>query len=366
VSGFVRGSDFFRDLPAQFSNHCDMMYLNADLRPGAHLRTVLAHEYTHAAIFSEHVFGASLTDAGGQDEEGWLNEGIAHVVEREHAFGWTNLDYRVSAFLSAPHRYGVVIPDYYRAGLWRSHGHRGATFLFLDACSRQTDRAFLGRLVRSPLCGTANLEAASGRSFAELFQIWTTSLAAASQKPGTPLFGTFGQRWLCGPRLEAVPLTGPGKRLSLAGTSATFLLLHSAAGNGTCVTIEAPPGSRLQATLLRLPPHTARMELTCAALDRDRRRLVLKVHDADVQLTGAAWECLVPTANLASDTNAHSAAEAAACARAWFGTSTLPAGEVRTSPPLETLPHGPFLVKVAGVDAHGTAVAAWTLIDAPR
>src|SRR5262249_48848818 len=57
LGGFVRGSDFLRDLPAPFGNRCDMMYLNTNLQPGPHLRTVLAHEYAHAVIFSEHVFG---------------------------------------------------------------------------------------------------------------------------------------------------------------------------------------------------------------------------------------------------------------------------------------------------------------------
>ena len=62
LGGFVRGSDFARDLRAPFGNRCDMMYLNADLEPGPHLRTILAHEFTHAVIFSEHVFGDYLPD----------------------------------------------------------------------------------------------------------------------------------------------------------------------------------------------------------------------------------------------------------------------------------------------------------------
>src|SRR5207237_6880398 len=81
VDGFVRGSDFFRDLPAPFSNHCDMLYLNAALKPGPQLRAVIAHEYTHAVTFCEHglsPYGGKATD---QDEESWLSEGLAHLVE---------------------------------------------------------------------------------------------------------------------------------------------------------------------------------------------------------------------------------------------------------------------------------------------
>src|SRR5207244_1823742 len=60
LDGFVRGSDFYRDLDAPYGNRCDMMYLNTALQPGPYLRSLLAHEYTHAVIFSEHVFGHYL------------------------------------------------------------------------------------------------------------------------------------------------------------------------------------------------------------------------------------------------------------------------------------------------------------------
>src|SRR5207249_7185987 len=110
VDGFVRGSAFSRDVAAPFSNHCDMMYLNANLRPGPHLRTLLAHEYTHAVVFSEHVFGDYLPGLPAQDEESWLNEGLAHLAEEAHGHGWSNLDYRVSAFLNSPEDYPLVVP----------------------------------------------------------------------------------------------------------------------------------------------------------------------------------------------------------------------------------------------------------------
>src|SRR5205814_801553 len=47
LAGFVRGGDFYRDLPAPFSNQSDMMYLNSELPSGACLKTVIAHEFTH-------------------------------------------------------------------------------------------------------------------------------------------------------------------------------------------------------------------------------------------------------------------------------------------------------------------------------
>ena len=53
VDGFVRVADLDTAFRPPFGNQCDMMYLNTSLRPGPHLRTVVAHEYMHAALFSQ-------------------------------------------------------------------------------------------------------------------------------------------------------------------------------------------------------------------------------------------------------------------------------------------------------------------------
>jgi hypothetical protein len=361
ISGFVRGSDFYRDMPAPFSNHCDMMYLNADLKPGPHLRTVLAHEYTHAVIFSEHVFGRGSLGLAPRDEETWLNEALAHVVEKERGFGWTNLDYRVSAFLNAPERYGVVIEDYYGAGLWRSHGHRGATFLFLDACVANASLPLVARLVQSPLCGVRNLEVAAERPFPLLFRDWTSRLAfAATREP----CGTQGERWLCGPHFHIMTMRGANERLTLAGTSAAFVLLHSPTAEATRVTVQAAADVGLQVTLLHLPPHSARLELTTDE-SAGKVRLTLRAHDADVRLAGAAWERLVPVANQPGDTSAHSEREAAQCCRTWFGEELLKAGETRTSATIERpdcMKKEAWLFKVSGVDTTGACIRAWAVV----
>ncbi|MCI0462836.1 MAG: hypothetical protein L0Z62_38305, partial [Gemmataceae bacterium] len=69
LGGFVRGSDFYRDVAPPLGNRCDVMYVNANLRPGPHLRAVLAHEYTHAIVFSEHVLTEYVPGLARQDEE---------------------------------------------------------------------------------------------------------------------------------------------------------------------------------------------------------------------------------------------------------------------------------------------------------
>ena len=53
VDGFVRVADLDPAYRPPFGNQCDMMYLNALLKAGPHLRTVVAHEYMHAVLFSQ-------------------------------------------------------------------------------------------------------------------------------------------------------------------------------------------------------------------------------------------------------------------------------------------------------------------------
>jgi hypothetical protein len=151
LAGFVRGSDFYRDLAPPFSNNSDMMYLNSDLAPGPHLRTIIAHEYTHAIIFSEHVFGGHNPGVAPADEESWLNEGLSHLTEDSFGYSWANLDYRVSAFLNEPERYQLVVPDYHAAGLWRSHGNRGAAYTFLRWCADCCGETTPPKLIQSGL-----------------------------------------------------------------------------------------------------------------------------------------------------------------------------------------------------------------------
>lgn len=375
LGGFVRGSDFYRDLAAPFGNRCDMMYLNTNLQPGPHLRTLLAHEYTHALIFSEHVFGDYVPDAPRQDEESWLNEGLAHLAEDMHGFSWSNLDYRISAFLSAPERYALVVPDYYGAGLWRSHGSRGAAYLFLRWCADQIRPDLPGRLIRTNLVGLANLEAATEKRFADLFRHWSVALALSGSNlaepvspfrrvdPRQPLAG----RLLCGPRYLELPLAGGHVEIQLNGTSVAYLLLHSPTGDCSRVAIRAGADAALQATLIPLPEQTARLGLRAEPGQLERSaRLVLTAYDHPVRLEEAAWERLVPRGNFAQDTSYRPNAAPGQSIQDWFGDPALKPGESRTSGiialPFADGPNDAVIVKVAARDQAGHRLAAWTVV----
>src|SRR5262249_12360767 len=177
---------------------------------------------------------------------------------------------RVSAFLSAPERYQLTVADYFQAGLFRSHGHRGAAYLFLRWCCDRFGDDVLKKLVQSNLTGTVNLEAATREPFADLFRQWNIALALSGtnlteEKTAlirrVNLHQPLAGRVLCGPRLQEMVLADGKHEVSLAGTSAAYFLVHSPAKTGTRVTISAEPESHLQATLIRLPDRTGRLSL---------------------------------------------------------------------------------------------------------
>jgi hypothetical protein len=373
LGGFVRGSDFYRDLRAPYGNRCDMMYLNTDLQPGPHLRTLLAHEFTHAVIFSEHVFGDYLPEAPHQDEEGWLNEGLAHLAEDLHGHGWSNLDYRVSAYLSAPERYQLVVPDYYAAGLWRNPGNRGSAYLFLRWVADRQGDGLARQMVRTNLSGVANLEATTRERFPELFRQWSAALLQSGSGVVADGFDPLQRldlrkplagRLLCGPRFHAVPLAGGAEEVRLAGTGVGYVLLHSPAATFSRVTVTADRAAELQVSLVRLPAQTGRLGLRVEPDDRPGAiRLVLTAYGSQLTVDEAAWERLAPVASRQEDTSFRADEPAGQTARGWFGEGTLRPGESRTSPGL-TVPAGEAGVfKVSATDAAGHRLAAWAVVD---
>jgi hypothetical protein len=344
VDGFVRGSDFFRDLPAPFSNRCDMLYLNAALKPGPHLRAVMAHEFTHAVTFCEHALTAYREDPTNQDEESWLSEGLAHLVENPRELGWSNLDYRISAFLSGPEQHPLVIPDYFGAGLWRHPATRGAAFLFLHSCQAHADGELTRRLIQSPLRGIANLEAATQKPFAELFRQATVDFLQPqnyghldSDRKGPVLYG---------PRFQEISLAGERAESTLDGTAAAFFLLHSPSGSHVRLRVDG--NGPIQVTLVRVPAGVPRLAARWLRQDSDLR-LELTSHHGAVWLRGAGWDTARST-------------DQAANAAGWFGRERLDQDTSIRSTPL-SVPAGMetsnALFKVLGVDVQGRPVAAW-------
>jgi hypothetical protein len=382
VDGFVRGADFDRSVDTPFGNRSDMMYLSAALRPGPHLKTVLAHEYTHAVVFSRRAFPDGLKGRPRPEEEGWLDEGLAHLVEDAHGFSRTNLDYRVSAFLSRPEKYRLVVEDYYAADLFRSHGNRGGAYLFLRWCVDRHGEGVLDRLVRSDLRGVANLEAATGRSFAALYREWTTALflsgldptadpAQAGRYRSLDPRGTIEDWVLAGPRSVRVRPDGPADEWSAAGTSTHYAIVDGSDRGAVRVRVDGPPGARLQVTVVPLPDDLGGLDLEIRPTPGGDGAVAVRARVASrgstpVRLGAIAWEPLVPPADARDQVFRRSGLDMLGIARR-FGTSALAVGGRLVSGPIRldgVRPgDGPLVFKAVGTDAAGRRVAAWAEVE---
>ncbi len=252
LKGFVRSNDFQPEVDVPFGNHADVLYLNAGLQPGAALKTLLAHEYTHAVCFSRRLVREDPADRLPVEED-WLNEAIAHVAEKLHDGDWSNLDRRIAVFLAAPQKSPLVIGDYYRAGLWRDPGCRGATYLFLEFCRDRFGDRLLSDLAEGPVAGKRNLELATQTSFAELFRHWAMSLAETGGV-SSALSRKWGDCELSGPARVAWTVDGQSCDLELRGTATAFVDLGRSLRAGVVrITVAAEPEARLQLSLVRRP-----------------------------------------------------------------------------------------------------------------
>jgi hypothetical protein len=380
IGGFVRGGDFYRDVEAPYSNQCDMLYLNSTLRPGKHLRTLVAHEYVHAVTFCEHVFGEYLPGEVGMDEEGWLNEAVSHLAENLFGDGWSNLDYRVSAYLSAPHRYRLVVPDYYRAGLFRNHGCRGATYLFLRWCVDRYGEGILKELTQSSLTGTENVETACKERFDALFRQWTTVLALQGMTtnenrsdwlPSVKLRDRLGDYLLAGPRTSYLPAGGAVFRME----PTSFLPFRVAVGHNqsTRLTIESPDDAPLQITLIRLPDDAPAAEIDVAEVSaasrsavtahssKDSRRAVVRVRHlagGPVRWERLSWEReFLPQVKESDEMPRPGSVRAEEA----FAMASTKRGDVVVSDEL-AIPaglEGNIVFKLVGTDQAGRRVSAW-------
>jgi hypothetical protein len=409
IGGFVRGSDFQASISPPFSNRCDMMYVNSQTIPGPHLRTLLIHEYTHAVSFSRRT-GADPSHAAYPEEEDWLNEALAHCAESLFDGGWTNLDYRISRYLNDTAAYPLVVEDYYRAGLWRCHGCRGATYLFLRYCVERFGTQMLTRLITTPARGTRNIELATGCSFERLFRDWTLSLLedAASIPAGKTaahansnesseklarldLYGFVGPWGLAGPRardwvVDSGPLT-----LELKGTSAAFLVAAASPKGGTRrIHLSGTRGMQLQVSLVALPQNRPEVEVEASwshrmSVKQSAASVVGGLTPGDVIRTvvhvvrgeDLTIEQIAAEQNLGEDriplrvggddlkaieiTASHAAAShVAATERTAQNQSNARVFDL----PAESFSSAtcPVIVKVVAVDAHGRRTAGWATL----
>lgn len=382
LGGLVRAHDFCTPATSPFANEADVLFLNAGLRPGAHLETLLAHEFAHAITCSRRQapwpFVSSPTH-----EAAWLSEAIAHVAENLHSDNYSNLDYRVAGFLSAPQSAPLVVDDYQQAGLYRDPLVRGSAYLFLRWCVDEYGLELLPRLVDSSRASVENLEAATSESFDELYRRYSVDLFTDSLWPpandsdanrttvlpskidtASPLAG-----WgLAGPRTHLWNLNDPTtapRQIALAGTSSAYLRVVADEQTARRITIRAAVGCELQVTITRLPDDLPCPQIEIVPSTAGRWRVVATplAGTQPWRLSHLSWQACEPGGKR-RERPAHGVLSGDQLASA-FDELTLASDGEHVGRPLTFAgaPRGPLLVSLAGVDATGRRVAAWAEVD---
>jgi hypothetical protein len=360
VDGFVRGADFETGQPSPLGNRCDMMYLSASLTAGPHLRTVLAHEYTHAVTYCRKALRPA-----GRDEEGWLDEALAHLAEDLHGFSRSNLDYRVAAFLAAPERYRLLVDDYGTADLIRSHGHRGSAYRFLRWCADASGPDLLGALIRSDRRGVANLEAATGRTFAALYRGWSVGLFVDAITP---------QGWnedRLPPRASRLTPGGADDLATLDGTTSHFAIVDGSASGAVALTVNGPPDAEIQVTAVRLPEDYPRLDLDARVESSLDGHLVLRarVRERDgqpVTLESLRWSPELPPTDPVHRAEQSGSLTGTSLAKV-FSQQTLGGHERIVSGPIPLIARpnpGRLVVTIVAKDSRGRRIVAQQECDA--
>ena len=386
VDGFVRVADLDLAYRSPLGNRCDMMYLSTALESGPHLRTVMAHEYMHAVLVGQKGRRDGQAEGPPQEEEGWLDEAIAHLAEDCCGFSTSNIDYRVSAFLARPERYQLVVDDYFAADLFRSHGNRGSTYLFLRWCDLRYGPNLIPALVHSGLRGATNLEGCTGSTFASLYRAWTLDLIQNGLGPATTTQGATNEQRpretvrsqpreceLAGPRVAHVG-TGTVDRWTALGTTSHYAIVDGSTSGAIEVEVAGPPEAQLQVTAFLLGDDRPRLDLSAVKVRGVNGECFLRAHIKErngvpARLSLVSWEPLAPGVNPRAGAGCRGRLEAAEIEKT-LGALDVPAsGELASQLILLTglaAFHGPLVVKVIGTDEQGRRVSAWADLDIER
>ncbi len=372
VDGFTRPTDFDSSFVPPLSNRCDMIYLRPNVK-GTYLHTLIAHEYMHAILAGIHASAAS--GSGRRDEEGWLDEALAHLAEDDQHASLRNIDYRVNAYLEHPETFGVRVEDYFSAGLFRSAGDRGAAYLFVRWCVDRYGVEARKLLVLGGRTGIANLESATGATFASLFRRWSIALwlegrdarklAEAAASPGgygIDAWGPLDDFDLMGPRTTHLSAArAEAERWDAAGTSPHYILIDGARRGAIEVHVTGPPAAKLQVTAIPLGA-AGRLELELEPLPASggKPRFQAKVrerHGREVRLQAMTW---MPAGSpvYRRDLTRQGRLDMLGIA-ARFGSSLVPASGAILSKPIPLERDEPITVRVIGIDSGGKRVAAW-------
>lgn len=273
LKGFVRSSDFRTTHPAPFSNQSDLLYLNSNLRPGADLSTLLAHEFTHAIVSDRrrHEVG---------EEDDWLNEGLAHVSETRFGNSLTNIGHRIARFHFDSSQCPLVVSDYYDADMWRHHGCRGATWSFVNYLQTHYGDKVIDELIQTKSCGIRSIERVTATRFTKLFRNWSAAVFESNVTQSEVLTNRSGNWLFSRPQTQVWDLKQDLKA-TVRGT-ACFGIQVSEPGRHR-IKVTADSGAELQVTLIPIHQANHHTETTVEAVVDDDAEFVVSVFGLDVK-----------------------------------------------------------------------------------
>lgn len=251
--GLVKQGDFRARQETPLSNRADVIFLNASLlEPSVSLdfaKTILVHEFAHAACISQRLPN-SARPQGACSEEDWLHEGQAHLAELRFGRSLGNMEHRITEYSRATHQFPLVVEDYYRAGLWRCHGCRGATATFFDWFVGRFGDQSAREVVASSSRGTRNLEQVAGVPFEQLFREWTVWLAKSVGQTGQPQSGRV-KSWRDLLNIEPLRLSSDANDMTLEvrGTAAAFVVIEDSA-SASQIEVVAEQHARMQVSIV--------------------------------------------------------------------------------------------------------------------
>lgn len=230
-------------------------------KPDAELVALLAHEVAHAAVYSrilEHRLRkhSTLSDACEDQLPAWLNEAIAHSVERELVPESRNFARRLSHFRSATESCPVFSPADVIPFAQRRRGPRAAATLFLQSISPESQGLRSLTEIDKPLL--MRIERLAGQPFCDAFRNFciaeVVAQTSASKDPEVS-------------NAAAVPAVNDESVNQISGDSSRFISLR-----GTAM-IHVPVRTGLRRLVIEVNP-AARLQVT--ALTRDFRAVVCR------------------------------------------------------------------------------------------
>lgn len=236
-----------------FSNHAEILYLNADKNEQQTLST-LAHEFQHLICENQKIIRQGTFPAGAVEENVSLNEGLSELAEEVCGFtleqGNTLLADYINDYLSRPEEHELF--NFNATGVAYGQG-----YLFYRYLREHYGDNTIRSLATSDRVGMANLESVPN-GFRENFRRWTianwaTNLSGAPaiyQYPsGFRTNGTYAAGSLSG----VVPFElGNGQTASYPGLgawSAAYFTFANGNGSDLSLTVDVPANSSASSIL---------------------------------------------------------------------------------------------------------------------